>query len=70
MSEPVILEIIKTFGALVGIILTPWLTYHFFKLRHQINSRMDEIIELNKAKSKSEGKAEEKSEEAQRQKNL
>jgi hypothetical protein len=68
MSDIVVLEIIKTFGALMGIILTPLLTYHFFKLKHQINSRMDEIIELNKVKSKAEGKLEEKTEEAERQK--
>lgn len=61
MSDPALIELIKTIGTLLGVALTAFLTYKTVKLSKKIDGRMDELIESKKAEGKAEGVEQEKS---------
>lgn len=62
ISDTVLLAVITSITGL----LTMWLNHRLGKIHKQINSRMDELVKLNRAEAaatgKLEGKAEEKAE--------
>lgn len=56
----IVIEIIKVVGILGAVFLGWWLNYRFGKFKHQMNSRMDQLLAATRAEGKAEGVAEEK----------
>lgn len=57
---PIIIEIIKVAGVVIAAALTWFLNWRFGKFKHQMNSRMDQLLAATRAEGKAEGIAEEK----------
>jgi len=68
MSDAIIIALIGGVVSLVGIGLGGYINYRLSKIHRQINSRMDELLKMNKASSRAEGKLEGKAEEKEKQK--
>lgn len=62
MSDTLILGLATLVTSIVTPLLVLWVNYKLEKLHKQINSRMDEMLAMNKRESKAEGKLEERNE--------
>lgn len=62
MSDTLILGLATLVTSIVTPLLVLWVNYKLEELHKQINSRMDEMLAMNKRESKAEGKLEERNE--------
>jgi len=67
IDKEIILEIIKGLVALASLALTLLITRKITGLHKQINSRMDQLIELKKEEGNVEGRAQLKNEQNEKQ---
>ncbi len=58
MSDAVSISIINGFFSLLAIIVSLMIRTNLRKIHKQINSRMDQLIDVNKTNSRAEGKLE------------
>lgn len=62
MSDAIILEIIKTVGAIAAPVLLLWMNAKLNRMHKQFNSRMDEALIVKEDLGFEKGKAQEKAE--------
>lgn len=69
MSDALILGLATLVTSIITPLLVLWVNHKLEKVHKQINSRMDEMLAMNKRESKAEGKLEEKAEQKAKEKN-
>jgi uncharacterized membrane protein YgaE (UPF0421/DUF939 family) len=58
MSDAVVIAIIGGGVSLLGVVIGGYINYRIGQIHKQINSRMDQLLAMNKAASKAEGNLE------------
>jgi hypothetical protein len=58
MSDAVVIAIIGGVVSLSGVVIGGYINYRIGKIHKQINSRMDQLLAMNKTSSKAEGNLE------------